>query len=1339
MKAKIRGFARYADGSPWPGATLEFSLGFTLPPDPTTVDPIKRTKPRPIRVVIAAARTDHQGYAVIDLATLQRDTRSLMIATFQALAQSGSGEAVLSIAEDPEARAPVLALSDVLVLLANSQMLSSQDASEFIAAAALDTCRAISVTSSLGPPAVPTVGTVGQVERPDSCDYRLSPASFVLRSIAMAGDGQGCEHLMPSAYPVRSRMFRRIVVRNPQRPNPSSEKIYTSPTEFLGALYPGVELRVAQADDNLTANNQPRFAEVHEYEQTWFGLGHSLGEIKYSLALAPGEAVRMAVIDWSRTDLISRDDTTRYLEDLRHRQSRDRDIDDILDGRLREDQGGGSFQAGVAGGAKATVPVKGVPIEINTGLGLGGGVSHSWGGHDVRAREQQALQERILQDTALYRSQTSTVVIQATQAERNVLATRIVANMNRMHALTISYYEVLRHFRIATRWKRTQYALLVPVSLITFDEETARRFRPGLEDALLDPSLAPHFDALDRLKGGPALYATLAAEAAAESGTGASSGRTGSGNEATPRLETKTATFRMELWSGPANNSDTWGKVRVLLKLSGQDERIELLSLGPYTLGDLFKGTFVQESEQGTNLKGGNLDQRLEARGSKTLKYFRYQNQALSLDTPVEVNLIDAVEVEWTRVSAKGPLDPAPGRDAFDLDRLIVEAVFPGNQPKMMLVNKQWQRTENTATFGPTNQDNPIKQIVPVTARITQPATKQATGSLDTKDAVRKPAKLPPTEAGDKALVAMLVAHLNANRYHYGMIAWAGMPASERRRRVEAALGGIAEGLGDEVLGIIGFSIVLPWDGPVPPWVPSLEKMEPPAPEEDIVTLPTRGVFAEAHLGRCNGAEERDITRLWNFAELPVSLLPNIKGLTPGPRGQTPDVKPNALPPAVVNIINPPEAPSPTGLASVLQTLQTPGIFRDMSGLKEVSDLLGRLIESGAEPKKDLMTAKEKVDQEIGKGVSDAGKPPAIPPEETRLSPPPLIPAPETPRPPRPPQEEWDIWKVGDTSGKGGKPAGTKQDANEVAFDLSLRLFVPSPLWSVPLRGNLSDLGTVAQNLINVLSANLGVLDSVLTLLRGTGRFPSSLDANALFALFRSRLIASGDGEDFSKFWPTTSRALATYKLVARRYRGSWGLAQWESPSLQGAGLSLTLDVPGMTTSVPNRPPWWRQPASGVRLPSVWADAGKGSATIEKIPGAGDDVFRLSFAGKPFNISQKRVLEMLALPVDIPLIGGSLNDWAQYLAEQLILDMDVEVDLKLATTSNGGPTIAVVGGHHDQFPALELRANSDTLYRFPSVTTTGVDWSQLDPVGLAVLPGIGDVSIPHGAARPIRR
>jgi hypothetical protein len=114
---------------------------------------------------------------------------------------------------------------------------------------------------------------------------------------------------------------------------------------------------------------------------------------------------------------------------------------------------------------------------------------------------------------------------------------------------------------------------------------------------------------------------------------------------------------------------------------------------------------------------------------------------------------------------------------------------------------------------------------------------------------------------------------------------------------------------------------------------------------EKLITLPTRGVFAEGKLGHCNISEEIDNTRFWKWEEHPIPFeAPGINPVTPiSPQPQQTNIAPTAFPTSLVNIVNPSPAPDPTGLSDALKVLATPNIFRDMSGRAEVADLLKKL------------------------------------------------------------------------------------------------------------------------------------------------------------------------------------------------------------------------------------------------------------------------------------------------------------------------------------------------------------------------------------------------------------
>jgi hypothetical protein len=202
------------------------------------------------------------------------------------------------------------------------------------------------------------------------------------------------------------------------------------------------------------------------------------------------------MIEWSRQDMTSRSDTVTGTEYLQHQLTRDRSIEESINAGLTESQSGWSWLGGLSTGAAYDAG----PYGKYTGnVGAGGSVSNSWGNRNLEGDSLQDLHDTITQGTSVVRSLTSTVIVQANQAEQNVLQTRRVANHNHCHALTIQYYEVLRSLRIETRFRRRRKAVLVPFKPLTFTWEVALRYRTVLASALLDPALTTGFDAMVRL------------------------------------------------------------------------------------------------------------------------------------------------------------------------------------------------------------------------------------------------------------------------------------------------------------------------------------------------------------------------------------------------------------------------------------------------------------------------------------------------------------------------------------------------------------------------------------------------------------------------------------------------------------------------------------------------------------------------------------------------------------------------------------------------------------------------------------------------------------------------
>jgi hypothetical protein len=204
----------------------------------------------------------------------------------------------------------------------------------------------------------------------------------------------------------------------------------------------------------------------------------------------------------------------------------------------------------------------------------------------------------------------------------------------------------------------------------------------------------------------------------------------------------------------------------------------------------------------------------------------------------------------------------------------------------------------------------------------------------------------------DRCCFAKLKSHIGAYAPYYRRWIWMNTDRQAWAEQLEnislSGIGNLLDVVEHRPIEVIGEYVAFMCT--YPPWsrliLDSLDRQRADVPEDErLVTLPTRGIFAEAKLGHCNASEEIDNTRFWDWQQSPIphfatQIMP-VQAVTPKPEQQ--NVTPTPFPSSLVNIVNPPTAPDPTGLGAALTAISTPNIFRDMSGRAEVADLLKKL------------------------------------------------------------------------------------------------------------------------------------------------------------------------------------------------------------------------------------------------------------------------------------------------------------------------------------------------------------------------------------------------------------
>jgi hypothetical protein len=123
-------------------------------------------------------------------------------------------------------------------------------------------------------------------------------------------------------------------------------------------------------DDEPTIYQAASVAHGHllHFKQEWRPDGYSIGDLMYSLPLAPGQKKQIAVLDWERRESAANSQSLDYEESLNNTLIRDRDISEVVNATLNEN---------IKASSKATTG--------GWGFGMGGAMMGVFnGGHSAR-------------------------------------------------------------------------------------------------------------------------------------------------------------------------------------------------------------------------------------------------------------------------------------------------------------------------------------------------------------------------------------------------------------------------------------------------------------------------------------------------------------------------------------------------------------------------------------------------------------------------------------------------------------------------------------------------------------------------------------------------------------------------------------------------------------------------------------------------------------------------------------------------------------------------------------------------------------------------------------------
>lgn len=644
------------------------------------------------------------------------------------------------------------------------------------------------------------------------------------------------------------------------------------------ALAGPLDLREAQED----AATRPVLGAALTWTQSWYTQGLGLGQLLHSVALAPGESTRIAMIDWSRRQSSGATESISESEQLSSDLVRVRSISEVTAAVASEAQEGFSRvinrveagQVGYGAGAAVSGSVQGINFAGGSGLAAGYAQgtadvqTRSWttGRRDISASLAQNIVDSTHQASRLARGRWATIVKEVNQQETERISTRSVTNFNHMHALTVQYWETVQLYRCTVELTRVDALLFVPMKVMVFDRALLQRFRQEIAEAGLNAEVRA-------LKYAQSQTVAISAPAA--------------------RLDAQGGYWR-------ADRLAWWSQALGYPVADAADQVIEL------------------------------------PRGIARDLRFGWWDPAVP---------VDAVTITW---------DDGTSSSYIVDDASEANGVF---SPRF-----------SAATHGALDRDNGGRDFARVRRIAVRKRTEAAvlaefglffkTGLADKLDypnlslvsLVQIPAGLGEVAVFDLHAPpedSRVLLHLNMHAAHYSRAIWSRLnPATVLSLLTPFSWGlseprPVASQVDPSPVAVVGNYLAfrlhpVRGDADAEVWRKFLAERDIRLgqQQESLVPLPTGGVFAEAVLGRANAAEKIDLTRFWNWQDSPIPITaPEIAAIGSGSRATAENPQPGSTPAPVLNIMNAPAMPDPTGLAGVLGALQNGNMFRDMSGL----------------------------------------------------------------------------------------------------------------------------------------------------------------------------------------------------------------------------------------------------------------------------------------------------------------------------------------------------------------------------------------------------------------------
>jgi hypothetical protein len=227
--------------------------------------------------------------------------------------------------------------------------------------------------------------------------------------------------------------------------------------------------------------------------QNWSFQGLALGDLVYSLPLAPGEQQEVVVEEQTTTLVVRETESVYGSETSQASAATDSSTQASFHSAFHQAaQGGSSYNAFSETGAMTVggglLGILGGPSG-SLGETVSTGSTHNWmdGVQNYASSASQSVQTYAEQQSSAQRRATRTAMRMASASEVTSVTTKTITNHNKLHALTMQFFEVLRLFDVTTAYDDVSLVCMVPLDIVWFLPPGQKRH---LDDVITDADVS---------------------------------------------------------------------------------------------------------------------------------------------------------------------------------------------------------------------------------------------------------------------------------------------------------------------------------------------------------------------------------------------------------------------------------------------------------------------------------------------------------------------------------------------------------------------------------------------------------------------------------------------------------------------------------------------------------------------------------------------------------------------------------------------------------------------------------------------------------------------------------